>query len=119
MGVLWMTWIRCATDILSAKQKQQISKMILDSLSGVLYVPVIYSTQICTANICIAMKMFTTVPNGSDQLLSHFLWEMLPQKNQDWNVKYVAQRQFILHCVMLPYFRFTPHPQIYQEFVYI
>jgi hypothetical protein len=41
---------------------------------------------------CIAMEVFITTLNGSDQLLSHFLWKLLSEKNEDWNVKYVAQR---------------------------
>jgi hypothetical protein len=78
MGVPWMPWIRCAMDILGAQQKQQIYKMILDFLSGVLHVPVIYSAQIHTMIICIAMEVFATAPNRLYRLLSHLMWEMLP-----------------------------------------
>jgi hypothetical protein len=52
--------------------------MILDFLSDVLHVPVIYSAQIHTMIICIEMELFTTAPNGLDRLLSHLMWEMLP-----------------------------------------
>jgi len=54
--------------------------MILDFLSDVLHVPVIYSAQIHTMIICIAMESFTTAPNGLDRLLSHLMWEMLPPR---------------------------------------
>jgi hypothetical protein len=53
--------------------KPPISKMILDSLLGVPHMPVIYSAQIHIVIICIAMEVFTTVPNGSDRILLHFL----------------------------------------------
>jgi hypothetical protein len=70
-------------------------------LSGILSVSVIYSAQIHTMIICIAMEVFTTAPNGLGRFLFHILWEMLPQKNKKWNVRYVIQRQCILHCIML------------------
>jgi hypothetical protein len=54
--------------------------MILDFLSGVLHVAVIYSAQIHTVIICIAMESFATAPNGLDRLLSYLMWEMLPQR---------------------------------------
>jgi hypothetical protein len=76
----WMSWIRCATNILGAQQKLQISKMILDFFSGVLHVPVIYSAQIHNEIICVAMESFATAPNGLDGLLSHLMWEMLPHR---------------------------------------
>jgi hypothetical protein len=65
----WMSWIKCTTIILGAQQIQQISKMILDFFSGVLYVSVIYSAQIHTVIICIAMEVFAIAPNGLDRLL--------------------------------------------------
>jgi hypothetical protein len=67
----WMAWIRCATNILGAQQIQQISKMILDFISGVLHVSVIYSAQIHTVIICIAMEVFATAPNGLDWIDSY------------------------------------------------
>jgi hypothetical protein len=72
MGVPWVAWIRCATNILGAQQKQQISKMILDFLSRVLLVPFIYNAQIHIVIICIAMEVFTTTPNGLDRLIFTF-----------------------------------------------
>jgi hypothetical protein len=53
----WMPWIRCATDILGAQEIQQISKMILDLDLCVLQVRVIFSAQIHTVIICIAMEV--------------------------------------------------------------
>jgi hypothetical protein len=85
----------------------------------VLHVPVIYSAQIHTVIICIAMEVFATAPNGLDRLLCHLLWEMLPQKSQDWNVRYIVQRRCVLRCVMLAFCMFTLHPQRCQELVYI
>ena len=62
---------------------------------------VIYSAQINIVIICIVTEVFATAPNGLDRLLSHLLSEILPQKNQDWNIRYIVQRQCVLRCVML------------------
>jgi hypothetical protein len=62
---------------------------------------VIYDVQIYIVIIYITMEVFKSAPNGLDRLLSHILWEMLPLKNQDWNVRYVVQRQYVLRYIML------------------
>lgn len=53
--------------------KPQISKTILDYLSGVLLVQIIFNALMNFMIICIAMRASATIPNGPDQLLPHSL----------------------------------------------
>lgn len=82
MVVPWMTWIICATDILDDQRKQQISKMVLDYLLGVLHVSVICSAQINIRIICIAMEVFTTALNESIKFYSVNLGDVAPKKSR-------------------------------------
>ena len=80
MFVPWMAWIRCVTDIPSIQQKQQISKIILDSLLDVLLVPVICSMQKNILIICIVMEVSTIASNGLDRPYLIFCGRCCPRK---------------------------------------
>lgn len=44
---------------------------------------------------------------GLTVVLSYFMWEMLLQVNQDWNVRYVMLHQCVFRCAMLAMYMFA------------